>query len=604
MDTLFGFIEAYVVCPSNISRPFLPYRDENNTLIFPTGNFIGVYYSEELKYARDLGYSILPLRGYMFEKKSSPFEGFISSLYKSRQEAKKAGNEAMSFFYKICMNSLYGRFGINPESTVTEICNEDQYQEWFYKDNFQSADKLTDDYYIVNYISNSCIVDDTEWKAPKLAAVHLSAAITACSRIHMYPFISRPDSYYTDTDSVVLSSLLPEDLISSSEMGKFKLENKVKRGIFLAPKSYMLDIEDDRHIIKHKGPAKDLVTSEWFVRQLADLSRTDLISSSANFRIDWSNLQIVKKDFMIKLGFPRSTKRKYVYNENDEWIDTEPKEVIDIGSQDATTIYKYEKVAQRDNQIEDLEAKIVEKEKDKIIEEKDKEIAEKDKVIEEKDKEIAERDKLISETAKKISLMEADQISQIEDDKIRQLEKIHHNDKILKHENENDYDYKILKLDFDKMQLIKEKISNKIIMNAQIEILENDKKQLEKRQLMNAQNEDVLNDQMRDIIFEIYHLEVSKKISNDRVDEKIIQIENLKRLRRIEIRQNITERKGKEEMMNEKMQDQNRSLDESVSESPTDGMKTIIVEDTLHNSKDKKKRKKKGKYNSTPKPDE
>lgn len=113
LDSLFGFIEAYVDCPSHIYRPFLPYKDKN-ALVFPTGKFVGVYYSEELKYARELGYKITPLRGYMFEKKSSPFKSFISNLYESRQEARKAGDDAMAYVYKILMNTLYGRFGIHP----------------------------------------------------------------------------------------------------------------------------------------------------------------------------------------------------------------------------------------------------------------------------------------------------------------------------------------------------------------------------------------------------------------------------------------------------------------------------------------------------------
>lgn len=102
-----------------------------------------------MKFARDLGYRVIPLRGYLFEKKSSPFEGFISNLYESRLEAKKAGDEAMTFIYKILMNSLYGRFGMNPESTVTEICNQKKYEELMKMDNFQSADMLSDHYYIV-----------------------------------------------------------------------------------------------------------------------------------------------------------------------------------------------------------------------------------------------------------------------------------------------------------------------------------------------------------------------------------------------------------------------------------------------------------------------
>lgn len=55
-------------------------KNVNNTLLFPTGKFVGVYFSEELKYARDLGYQIIPLRGYLFEKMSSPFESFVSDL--------------------------------------------------------------------------------------------------------------------------------------------------------------------------------------------------------------------------------------------------------------------------------------------------------------------------------------------------------------------------------------------------------------------------------------------------------------------------------------------------------------------------------------------
>lgn len=132
----------------------------------------------------------------------------------------------MTFIYKILMNSLYGRFGMNPESLVTEICDQKKYEELIKMDSFQSAEKLTDHYYIVNYITNLSGSDD-DWKPPKISAVHLSAAITACARIYMYPHISRPDCYYTDTDSIVLGSPLSDDQISSIELGKFKLEHNV-----------------------------------------------------------------------------------------------------------------------------------------------------------------------------------------------------------------------------------------------------------------------------------------------------------------------------------------------------------------------------------------
>jgi len=54
----------------------------------------------------------------------------------------------------------------------------------------------------------SAIVDgdmmDGTRKQIKNSAVRISAAITASARIYMYPFISREDCYYTDTDSVIL----------------------------------------------------------------------------------------------------------------------------------------------------------------------------------------------------------------------------------------------------------------------------------------------------------------------------------------------------------------------------------------------------------------
>lgn len=61
LDSMCGFFKAYVECPNTIKKPFLPYRNPNNTLIFPTGEWQSVYSTEELKYARTLGYKVIPL---------------------------------------------------------------------------------------------------------------------------------------------------------------------------------------------------------------------------------------------------------------------------------------------------------------------------------------------------------------------------------------------------------------------------------------------------------------------------------------------------------------------------------------------------------------
>jgi DNA polymerase type B, organellar and viral len=83
-------------------------------------------FSEELKYAQSLGYTILPVSGYLFEKMDSPFHSYVNNLYECRLGAKKAGNKSMVFVYKMLMNSLYGRFGMNSLSRIAEIVDNEE----------------------------------------------------------------------------------------------------------------------------------------------------------------------------------------------------------------------------------------------------------------------------------------------------------------------------------------------------------------------------------------------------------------------------------------------------------------------------------------------
>lgn len=81
----------------------------------------------------------------MFKKTDcTPFSNFVSNLFDKRQEAKKTGNDAMSYIYKILMNSLYGRFGINQECDVTVICDYDQYTKYIKDNHFKYGTKISE----------------------------------------------------------------------------------------------------------------------------------------------------------------------------------------------------------------------------------------------------------------------------------------------------------------------------------------------------------------------------------------------------------------------------------------------------------------------------
>lgn len=390
LESMCGFIEAYVSCPKTIKKPFLPYRDKNETLIFPTGEFVGVYYSEELKYARGLGYTVLPISGYLFERMESPFMDFVSSLFGSRLEARKSGNEAMAYVYKILMNSLYGRFGINPKSTTTEVCDEARYKHLFRNSELIRCDMLSENNYIVAYHSNTDKGPDY-WNPPKNSAVQLAAAITASARIYMYPFISRDDCYYTDTDSVVLGQPLPNEVISSSVLGKFKLEDRLVKGLFLAPKTYNYqkigdpDPKPDPDVCKYKGLGKEHVNREWFESQYAEPSRTKLVEVVSNFRINWNNLEIYRKKTLVQLGIKLEVKRKSVYHRGD-WVDTEPIYIEDLSSLDHIS----KKVV---NSLKNVVIQL-QTEKDSLLTEKQilvEKLSQREREIAEREREIAER---------------------------------------------------------------------------------------------------------------------------------------------------------------------------------------------------------------------
>lgn len=119
------------------------------------------------------------------------------------------------------------------------------------------------------------------------------------------------------------------------------MEYFVKKGIFLAPKSYYLLTTEDRRIIKHKGLAKSLVDEKWFESQYAELSKTKLTPIVSNFQIDWVSLNIMKKEKLVKLGTKVDTKRNPVFDNNQIWVDTAPFHVTDYAGQDKRVL-KYE----------------------------------------------------------------------------------------------------------------------------------------------------------------------------------------------------------------------------------------------------------------------
>lgn len=71
----------------------------------------------------------------------------------------------------------------------------------------------------------------------------------AYARIYMYKIKIDYSNYLyqSDTDSAVLTKPLPDHMVGD-KLGQFKLEYKIKKGVFLCPKVQGLILEDGKEI--------------------------------------------------------------------------------------------------------------------------------------------------------------------------------------------------------------------------------------------------------------------------------------------------------------------------------------------------------------------
>ena len=263
LDTFFGFAEADVVAP-NIRKPFLPRRIEGRT-VFTLGSFRGWYFSEELKYAKSLGYQINLQQGYKFERGKHIFTKYINHFYAMK---KQASSTYEYYVAKLMMNSLYGRFGLKNEQTRSTFVDKEEFNKIVEEHEIDKFHEYDENNYYVEYkkvpapkltgwsaeFFKKVLVNEQEKQGIK-SSISIAAAITSYGRITMYKFIVRPDCHYTDTDSIVLSTKLDDEHVNNN-LGGFKLEYAIADGIFVSPKAYAIKTADDQSVVKFKGISK------------------------------------------------------------------------------------------------------------------------------------------------------------------------------------------------------------------------------------------------------------------------------------------------------------------------------------------------------------
>lgn len=325
INKFIGFIECKVKCDKELN--FLTFRDPDRGLITPIGEWTSVYFHEEIKKAIDLGYSIEFIKGFKYEKEDYIFSDYVNDLYKIRKESK---NKSMNQIAKLLMNSLYGRFGMKILLESTKFISEDELKR------IKSENDVTNIHHLGNNLYTvSCKRKKGETSKEMFAnsinietAVQIASAVTSYARIYMYDFKNIKDNkcYYTDTDSIFLEKELDNKFVGD-KLGDFKLEYKVDRALFIAPKVYCVKIKDSIDKIVMRGLKKSEYDHNEIIKIFERIIKNEKVSLFINrinnFKRNLLQLITYKQRMKIEFIFPFN-KRIKVYDFKGYWIDSRP----------------------------------------------------------------------------------------------------------------------------------------------------------------------------------------------------------------------------------------------------------------------------------------
>jgi len=256
-DGLLYIIKAEVDVPTDMNIPVLPIKKDNK-LIFPVGVFSGAWCSPEFEYALQCGVKVNKIYFMMvWMTKKKVFENFV----KEHRTIKETSTGGKRVFAKFIQNSLYGKFGMDRERVTYEL-KTDFLLERLTKNDTPYAEVCSFDGKTRMLVYLETVFAD--YIKPQFASfVTAYSRVELCKAAH-YIEKNNGQVYYCDTDSIVTDIPLPADIVHDKEYGKWKLERKVKHGLFILPKLYAEVSDDGEEILKSKGIVKQFMKKTAF----------------------------------------------------------------------------------------------------------------------------------------------------------------------------------------------------------------------------------------------------------------------------------------------------------------------------------------------------
>ena len=304
-----GFYEVTVIS-KEMKIPVLPYRNEDGKLIFPNGKWKGTYWYEEIKLFIEEGGTVEKVhKKITFEKKDKPFIDFINYFSKLRNKS-----NLDNVFWKLFVNSIYGRMGMSENKEKTEIVDIRKYRK-IEKNKRIIKEIIINNAMIITYVEN-------REKKEIDSNVAIAAAITSKARIKLfkaYKEVIKKEGrlLYSDTDSIFAA--YKRD-VSGEKHGEIlwdidKKDTIIEKAIFAIPKGYALKFKEDS-TIKIKGFKKDSISYEEFEKTFKE--KKELVTTESY--LEKVTFQLKFKEIEKTIILHNYDKRKF----NKDKSDTEP----------------------------------------------------------------------------------------------------------------------------------------------------------------------------------------------------------------------------------------------------------------------------------------
>ena len=224
-------------------------KTEKGELIFPIGEYKCWVWQPMFELLYNNGY-IKEIHTVYAYNRHNIFDDYVLSLYQLREQYKKSGDLARDLLVKILLNSLYGKFG--QREHIGWGLAEEYERDVILRDarGIERFEEVYDDEFVEylqvgNTLYRALIHDDTSPSANSVMSI--AGYITTMARSILWSAMAQilddgGDIYYCDTDSIFSSIQLPDNQVSYTELGKWKLEETIPKGNaeFVAPKHYRI----------------------------------------------------------------------------------------------------------------------------------------------------------------------------------------------------------------------------------------------------------------------------------------------------------------------------------------------------------------------------